>query len=44
MLKNKTTLILPTVTSHEEYPFHSSKGFRKLISITGNAYSVKDLS
>lgn len=28
----------------EEYPFHSSKGFRKLISITGNAYSVKDLS
>ena len=28
----------------EEYPFHSSKGFRKLIWISGNAYSVKDLS
>jgi hypothetical protein len=27
----------------EEYPFHSSKGFRKLISISGKVYSVKDL-
>ncbi|MBN2665661.1 MAG: hypothetical protein JXR67_04065 [Bacteroidales bacterium] len=29
---------------NEEYPFQSSKGFRKLIVISGNAYSVKDLS
>jgi len=28
----------------EEYPFQSSKGFRKLITISGNGYNVKDLS
>ena len=28
----------------EEYPFHSTKGFRKLISISGKVYGVKDLS
>ncbi len=28
----------------EEYPFRSSKGFRKLIAITGNVYIIKDLS